>query len=303
MKPWLIYALTTTLFWGVWGAFMEVPEKNGFPGTLSYVVWALTMLIPAVVALVPEKFAIDHNPKAVCFGMIIGLTGAGGTVALFEALSIGPAYLIFPIIALSPVITVGMAATLIGERTGALGWIGVVLALVSIVLFSISDPQEGQYGSVWLLWAVGIMVAWGIQAYFMKIANTHMTSASIFFYMMLTALLFIPATIWMTDFDQVIHWGISGPGLAAVVQLLNAIGACTLVFALRDGKAIIVSPLCNAIAPLITVLISLLLYRTLPGVVTGSAIALAIAAALLMVLDEERGGAPNDPLLAVGTSR
>ena len=288
MKPWLIYALTTTLFWGVWGAFSEVPERNGFPGTLSYVVWALTMLIPAAVVLIPEKFAIDHHRKAIVQGMIIGLTGAGGTVALFEALSIGPAYLIFPILALSPVITVGLAATLIGERTGKLGWIGVVLALISIVLFSVSDPEAGQYGSVWLLWAVGIMIAWGIQAYFMKIANRHMTSASIFFYMMLTGLMFIPATIWMTDFEKPIHWGASGPGLAAVVQCLNAIGACTLVFALRDGKAIIVSPMCNALAFLITVMISLLYYQTLPGVVTGSAIGLAIAAAFLMVLDEER---------------
>ena len=287
MKPWLIYSLITTLFWGVWGAFVEVPERNGFPGTLSYVVWALTMLIPAFVTLIPEKFSIDHNPKSVCFGMIIGLTGAGGSVVLFEALSIGPAYLIFPIIALSPVITVGMAVTLIGERTGVLGGIGIVLAIVSIVLFSISDPQEGQYGSVWFLWAMVIMFFWGIQGYFMKIANNHMTTASIFFYMMLTGLLFIPVTIWMTDFGQVIHWGISGPGLALIVGLLNSIGACTLVFALRDGKAIIVSPMCNAIAPLITVLISLVLYRTLPGVVTGSAIVLAITAAFLMVRERK----------------
>ena len=290
MKSWLIYALTTTLFWGMWGAFMEVPEKNGFPGTLSYVVWALTMLIPAVVALIPEKFAIDHHRKAIIHGMVIGLTGAGGTVALFEALSIGPAYLIFPIIALSPVITVCMAAALIGERTGTLGWIGVVLALTSIVLFSTSEPEGGQYGYGWLQWALGIMLAWGFQAYFMKIANNHMTAASIFFYMTVTALLFTPVTIWMTDFQQEppINWGFSGPGIAAVVQLLNAIGACTLVFAFRQGKAIIVSPMCNALAPLITVMISLMLYRTLPGMVTGSAIALAIVAAFLMVLDEER---------------
>ena len=107
--------------------------------------------------------------------------------------------------------------------------------------------------------------------------------------MMLTALLFIPVTLWMTDFQQQpINWGFSVPGIAAVVQLLNAIGACTLVFALRQGKAIIVSPMCNALAPLITVMISLVLYGILPGMVTGSAIALAIVAVFLMVLDEER---------------
>ena len=107
-----------------------------------------------------------------------------------------------------------MAATLLGERTGQLGWVGVILALISIVLFSYSEPQGGQYGSVWLLWALGIMLAWGFQAYYMKIANSHMTSASIFFYMTATALLFIPVTIWMTDFQQQppINWGFSGQG-------------------------------------------------------------------------------------------
>ena len=26
---WFVYALITTLTWGVWGAFSEIPEKNG----------------------------------------------------------------------------------------------------------------------------------------------------------------------------------------------------------------------------------------------------------------------------------
>ena len=47
MKPnrtWLSYAIITTIFWGVWGALIEVPEKAGFPATLGYIVWALTMI-------------------------------------------------------------------------------------------------------------------------------------------------------------------------------------------------------------------------------------------------------------------
>ena len=50
-RIWLAYALVTTVFWGVWGAFIEIPEKNGFPATLGYTVWALTMLPCAIVAL------------------------------------------------------------------------------------------------------------------------------------------------------------------------------------------------------------------------------------------------------------
>ena len=55
-KSWLLYALTTTLFWGLWGALIEIPEKAGFPATLGYSVWALTMLIPAYVVLKKINF-------------------------------------------------------------------------------------------------------------------------------------------------------------------------------------------------------------------------------------------------------
>ena len=34
-KSWLIFALVTAVFWGVWGAFIEIPEKAGFPATLG----------------------------------------------------------------------------------------------------------------------------------------------------------------------------------------------------------------------------------------------------------------------------
>jgi uncharacterized membrane protein len=53
----------------------------------------------------------DLRQKAIAafYGLIIGLTGAGGQPVLFQALTIGPAYLIFPIVALSPAITVLMA--------------------------------------------------------------------------------------------------------------------------------------------------------------------------------------------------
>ncbi|MCX6326704.1 MAG: hypothetical protein NT144_08680 [Bacteroidia bacterium] len=43
-RMWLIYAIITTIFWGVWGAFIEIPEKSGFPATLGYVVWSLTTI-------------------------------------------------------------------------------------------------------------------------------------------------------------------------------------------------------------------------------------------------------------------
>ena len=56
----------------------------------------------------------------------------------------------------------------------------------------------------------------------------------------------------------------AGPCLAAATQILNAVGALTLVYAFRYGKAIVVSPLTNAGAPLITSLIALALLGIVP---------------------------------------
>jgi uncharacterized membrane protein len=90
-----------------------------------------------------------------------------------------------------------------------------------------------------------------------------MKAESIFFYMMLTTVLLIPGALYMIDFSQEINWGFKGPYLAAGIQILNSIGALTLVYALRYGKAIIVVPM-TALAPVITILISLIIYAVTP---------------------------------------
>lgn len=76
-KPWLIYALVTTVFWGVWGAFIEIPEKAGFPATLGYTVWALTMIPCAIVALAIVKWKLEYDIKSIFYGSLVGILGAG----------------------------------------------------------------------------------------------------------------------------------------------------------------------------------------------------------------------------------
>ncbi len=105
--------------------------------------------------------------------------------------------------------------------------------------------------------------------------------------MTLTGLLLIPLALWMTDFSQPINYGWSGPWLAAITQILNSIGALTLVFAFRYGKAIVVAPLTNAGAPLITSIISLLLLGLVPQPLKLAGIVLACVAALLLAIEPE----------------
>jgi drug/metabolite transporter (DMT)-like permease len=123
----------------------------------------------------------------------------------------------------------------------------------------------------------------------MKLANRTMSAESIFFYMMVTGLLLAPVAWAMTDFTKPINWGADGPWLAAGIQVLNAIGALTLVYAFRYGQAIVVSPLANAGAPLMTAVISLIVIGTLPGPLKIVGLVLASIAAVLLALAPEEG--------------
>ena len=288
IKLWVVYAIITTAFWGVWGAFSAVPVENGFPDTLVYCVWALTMIPPAVIALMRINWNLQYDRQSIIYGCIIGLLGAGGQMVLFHALKIGPAYLIFPIISLSPVITIFLSFVFLKERTGKLGTLGIVLALIALPLFEYSGGQgSGKLEFLWFVLALVVLGAWGIQAYFMKLSNISMTAESIFFYMMVTALLLMPIAWMMTDFSQEINWGPDGPYLAAAIQILNAIGALCLVYAFRYGKAIVVSPLANAGAPLMTALISMIALGVIPPTSKVIGIVLALVAATLLAIEPE----------------
>ena len=289
-KAWLLYAFATMILWGVWGAFTGLSAERGFPDTLVYCVWSVTMILPALYVLARAGWRLDRDPLAVVYGMIVGLLGAGGQMVLFYALTTGPAYLIFPVISLSPVVTIAMSYLLLRERTNIVGAAGIVLALLALPLFDFSSEGLGESkGLGWFLLSLMVMGAWGVQAFFMKLANRTMSAESIFFYMMVTGLLLAPVAWVMTDFTQPINWGADGPWLAAGIQLLNAIGALTLVYAFRYGQAIVVSPLTNAGAPLMTAVISLVVIGMLPGRLKLVGLVLACIAAVLLALAPEEG--------------
>jgi len=295
-RAWLVNALITVVLWGVWGAFSDQSPKHGFPDTLVYCVWALTMIPPAFIALRAAGAKLETSPRAIAYGMAIGLLGAGGQMVLFYAVTRGPAYLIFPIISLSPLVTIVMSFALLGERTGKLGLLGIVLALIALPIFNYA-PADGAStsGSAWFVMALVVMLCWGVQAYFMKSANNHMSAEGIFFYMMIAGLLLVPVAWLLTDRSQPINWGWSGPALAAGIQVLNAIGALTLVFAFRYGKAIIVAPLSNAGAPLATAVISLIALGVMPGTLKIVGLVLALAASVLLAIEPDAADETIEP--------
>ena len=281
---WITFVIVHVAFMGVWGALVEIPEKNGFPATLGFVAWAISMIPAAVAGLFYNKWKVETDVRAIVLGSLAGLLGAVGQLVLFLTLKIAPAYLVFPLLSLTPVVTVLLAVVFLKEKTGRLGWIGIGVAIAAI--FLLSYQPAGDNGNAvrnsWMLLAAIPLFAWGAQGFVMRFANEKMKAESIFFYMTVTSVVLIPAALYMTDFSQQINWGLSGPYLAMMIQLLNAFGALFLVYAFRYGKVIIVSPMINALAPVITIVLSLLLYRVVPNKVVAAGMVLAAGAFYLL---------------------
>ncbi|MGO2012438.1 MAG: DMT family transporter [Pseudoalteromonas sp.] len=292
-KPWLLFAVAVTVMWGLWGALTAM-LGSGTPSTIIYSIWAVTMVIPCVIALKLVGWKLATDKYSILLGCTIGFLGSGGQMLLFHAVDTGPAYLIFPIVSLSPLITIVLSFLLLKERTGKLGTIGIFLALITLPLFEYSQGDESStHNLVWFLLAISVMAAWGLQAFFMKFSNNHMNAESIFFYMTITALLLIPVAYFMTDTQSLKDFDFSTIPSIASIQILNSIGALCLVYAFRYGKAMVVSPLTNAGAPLISSILSILFIGVIPNELKILGIILAIIAAILLAIEPENNKSSN----------
>lgn len=170
---------------------------------------------------------------------------------------------------MSPVIVIALAAIFLREKATRWQIAGIVVALVAILLLSLETGAEGSpvSGWLWVVLALLVLLAWGVQGFFMKFANNSMDAESIFVWMAITAVLLIPVAYWMSpdaaqffaqDAVAVPFWSSFG------IQILNSVGALTLVYAYRYGKAVVVSPM-EGLSPMVTVLISLIILQVVPN--------------------------------------
>lgn len=268
-KLWLLFILITVVTWGIWGAFSGYQISHGIPDTVVYIAWALSMLPCALVALIINKGKLTFSWRGIGLGAIVGLLGAGGQLVLFKALTLGPSYIIYPFISMSPVVVITLASIFLKERANKWQMAGIVVALAAILLLSLETGNEGSpvTGWLWIVLAVLVLLAWGIQGFFMKFANESMDAESLFVYMALFAVVLVPVAYFMTP-DAAIFFtqeGAMTPFWSSFgIQILNSIGALTLVYAYRYGKAVVVSPM-EGLAPMVTVLLSLVILHVIPN--------------------------------------
>lgn len=133
----LLLSLVTVLFWGVWGFFGKLAlEKRMVPFNLFVI-----EVVSSVVCVVVVGLAVNRKTASLMsmssyniFGIFSGIALAVGLLCYYSALQRGQVWLVVPLTATYPVISVALGFTVLGERPSVMQWIGVAMIVGGAVL-------------------------------------------------------------------------------------------------------------------------------------------------------------------------
>jgi transporter family protein len=136
MKDWILPALGTFVFWGLWGFFPKITTRYISP--VSAIVFEALIGVPvALVVLASIGFKPDLHPKGVLLASLTGVLGILGALMFLFAVQRGQASLVASFTAVYPALTILLAMLFLGERLVLRQWLGVGLALVAMLLVAL----------------------------------------------------------------------------------------------------------------------------------------------------------------------
>ena len=133
---WLWYALLGIFCWGFWGFLSKIGSAAASPLQMQ-ILFTLGMLPVAVGMLLQMRWKLDRDRGGVTYGILSGVATGLGTLGYYAALREQNVSLVTPVTGLFPVLTVILAFVVLHERLNKVQIGGMLLALASIVIFSI----------------------------------------------------------------------------------------------------------------------------------------------------------------------
>lgn len=113
--------------------------------------------------------------QALLYGAIGGICGAGGVLLLYHALSIGKMGVVSPITAVLAAAVPVVAGFALGDRLTVWQMAGIAIALVSVVLISLSTEPDGrfEFSTAGVREAIASGVLLGAYLLFLSLAGEH----------------------------------------------------------------------------------------------------------------------------------
>ena len=250
--------------------------------TLINSIAGLAVLVVAALVL-PSRW----DAPVLLWGVLAGVCGAAALVLLYACLALGPMSILSPILALVAAvvpITIGFVR---GERLSGLGYLGLAVGLVAIILICLVPGERAMRPSPrGLLMAVGAGVAIGGYLVFIDLTPPDSGPAPLLVTFVVTGIVMSVALLG----QRLARRGAPRPtitrvtvGFAVLCGLTDAAAAFLFLLALRAGELSIVSVL-NALAPAGTIVLAAVVLRERIALVQWVGLAVALVSAALLAL-------------------
>ena len=283
MDMWLVFAFGSALFAGVTSILAKcgIRQTDSTVATAirTVVVLAFSWLMVFVVGSQDQLRALDA--RTLVFLILSGLATGASWLCYFKALQLGDVNKVVPVDKSSTVLTILLAAVLLGEGISLAKGAGTVLIGVGTILMIEKKPgtEQNGPGRRWLLFALGSAVFASLTAILGKTgiegveSNLGTAIRTCVVLVMSWVMVFVSGKQW-----EVRHISRREMGFICLSGL--ATGASWLCYyrALRDGPASVVVPV-DKLSILVTVLFSYLVFHEklshrawlgLAGVVAGT---------------------------------
>jgi uncharacterized membrane protein len=132
---WLIYALLSIVWWGIWGFLSKLGSDRISPQQLQ-ILFIIGIIPSSVVAWAQLGFKVETDRRGTIYGILNGVFTGLGMIAYYAALSHGKASVVGPFTALFPLLTAALAFAILRERINRIQVIGMIMALAAIILIS-----------------------------------------------------------------------------------------------------------------------------------------------------------------------
>ena len=288
MPKWIAYAVVTFVIWGVWGFVNTLAAKNGVTALPNAVLFTVG-LIPAaiVVSLSPGVRVGTRKGLGFFYGVLTGIAGGLGNVAIYQATETGKAAVVYPLTGVYPLVTVAIAWVAMRERLNRVQLVGIGVAVAALFVVSASpetwsDPAafRAAVGTTWMGFTLVAVFFWGVTGVTQKLATNHV-SPELSLLGFVTG--FLPMTAFILLFTRA-DWSFGRLGwfYGILAGSLMGFGTLTSLAAFRSGgKASVVTAL-TGLNPVLTVLLMILVLGESREWYESAGIALALAAGVAL---------------------
>ncbi len=141
LSVWMLFALLALFAAGTAQLFIKAATNHVSADLVTFIVVSVFIVI-AVVLIFTQDFSWDISLGNTLSCLTVGVLGSGAFLTQSVAYSTGEASLVAPLCSLFPVVTVVLAAPLLGEKMTLLIVIAVIIASLAGVALSIEKPSK-----------------------------------------------------------------------------------------------------------------------------------------------------------------